>query len=79
MLPNFLNIKKPLGSLLFVLMISSCAPAQRSGMVVDPETGLQFGSIVEKILLSTRANFQTTSLKFVCGMSLAIQLLTLVG
>jgi hypothetical protein len=63
MSPILRNIKKPLGSVLFVLMISSCAPTQRSGMVVDPETGLQFGSVVEKNIVVDSSQFPNNKLK----------------
>ena len=46
-----------------VLLPISCAPQQRMGMVVDPATGLQYGSVIEKNLLVDASQFSDKSIK----------------
>lgn len=51
-------------SIVFVsLLISACAPSQRMGMVLDPETGLQFGSKVEKNIVIDPGQFENSGIK----------------
>jgi hypothetical protein len=38
-------------AVLLALLTTTCAPQSRMGMVVDPETGLQMGSMIEKNLV----------------------------
>ena len=37
-----------LAGALLAVALAACAPRQHSGMVVDPETGLQYGSTIER-------------------------------
>lgn len=46
-----------------VILISSCAPQQRMGMVLDKDTGLQFGSVVENNLLIDSSQFVNRKIK----------------
>lgn len=41
----------------------ACAPVQRGGMVVDPKTGLQFGSVIEKNILLDATQFENRNVK----------------
>ncbi|MEM7047370.1 MAG: complement resistance protein TraT [Pseudomonadota bacterium] len=47
---------RPLFLTLLIFVLASCAQQSRYGMVIDPETGLQFGSAVEKNIV-TDASF----------------------
>lgn len=42
---------------------AACAPLPRNGMVVDPETGLQFGSVIEKNILLDASQFENKKVK----------------
>lgn len=46
-----------------VLLPGACAPQQRMGMVVDPSTGLQYGSVIETNLLVDASQFADNSIK----------------
>lgn len=46
-----------------VLSPVACAPQQRMGMVVDPSTGLQHGSVIETNLLVDASQFADKSIK----------------
>lgn len=46
-----------------IMLISSCAPQQRMGMVLNKETGLQYGSVVENNLLVDSSQFQNRKIK----------------
>ena len=46
-----------------VLLPIACAPQQRMGMVVDPSTGLQHGSVIETNLLVDASQFADKSIK----------------
>lgn len=46
-----------------ILLVWSCAPQQRMGMVVEPSTGLQYGSIIETNLLVDSSQFADNSIK----------------
>lgn len=48
---------------IIVLLVWSCAPQQRMGMVVEPSTGLQYGSIIETNLLVDSSQFADNSIK----------------
>ena len=45
------------------LMLGACAPQQRLGMVVDPQTQLQYGSVVERNILIDSSQFKNKKLK----------------
>jgi len=45
------------------LMLGACAPQQRMGMVVDPKTQLQYGSVVERNILIDSSQFKNKKLK----------------
>jgi hypothetical protein len=45
------------------LILGGCAPQQRMGMVVDPETRLQYGSVVERNILIDSSQFKNKKLK----------------
>jgi hypothetical protein len=44
-------------------MLVACAPQQRMGMVVDPQTQLQYGSVVERNILIDSSQFKNKKLK----------------
>lgn len=46
-----------------MLIISGCASQQRMGMVVDPNTGLQYGSIIEKNIVVDASQFENNKVK----------------
>jgi hypothetical protein len=48
---------------LIIILISSCAPQQRMGMVLDNNTGLQFGSVVENNFLIDSSQFENKKIK----------------
>lgn len=52
---------------LFVLAVFavSCAPMHRQGMVTDPETGLQWGSVVERNIVIDSSQFENRNIKVV--------------
>ncbi len=54
---------KYIGFVSLVLMISSCASQQRMGMVIDPNTGLQFGSVIEKNIVVDAVQFSNRKVK----------------
>jgi hypothetical protein len=43
--------------------ISSCAPRHRAGMITDPETGLQYGSVIEKSFFIDPSQFDNDVIK----------------
>ena len=45
------------------LSLLACAPTQRGGMVVNPKTGLQFGSVIEKNILLDASQFENKKVK----------------
>lgn len=45
------------------LMMTACAPTTRLGMVKDPKTGLMFGSIVEKNLVTDATFYNNRKIK----------------
>ena len=45
------------------LVLGACAPQQRMGMVVDPQTRLQYGSVVERNILIDSSQFKNRKLK----------------
>jgi len=52
-----------LAACLAALAIASCAPSARMGMVTDPSTGLQHGSVVERNLVLQPSQFQNRRIK----------------
>jgi hypothetical protein len=52
-----------LTAIALVVALAACAPRQRDGMVVDPETGLQYGSTVERNLVVDSSQFENPRLK----------------
>lgn len=54
---------KSILSILSVALITSCAAPPRLGMVVDPQTGLQFGSMIEKSIFMDSSQFKNKSIK----------------
>ncbi len=48
---------------LAVTIISGCAAPARMGMVKDPQTGLQFGSVIEKNLFVDASQFKNRTIK----------------
>lgn len=49
--------------LLACFVIAACAPKSRMGMVVDPETGLQFGSVISRSFVTDPSQFRDPRLK----------------
>ncbi len=45
------------------LVLGACAPQHRMGMVVDPQTRLQYGSVVERNILIDSSQFKNRKLK----------------
>lgn len=45
------------------LVVGACASQQRMGMVVDPKTGLQYGSIIEKNIVVDASQFENRKVK----------------
>lgn len=45
------------------VILGSCAPPQRMGMVVDPATGLQYGSVIEKNIVVDSSQFENKRIK----------------
>lgn len=43
--------------------VSACAAPPRMGMVKDPQTGLQFGSMIEKNFFLDASQFKNRSIK----------------
>jgi hypothetical protein len=43
--------------------LAGCAPRQHPGMVVDPATGLQYGSVIERNLVIDSSQFENPRLK----------------
>jgi len=56
---------RPLIVAAFALALSACAPGAPSGAVVDPATGLAYGSIVEKSLVIDATQFRNRRLRVV--------------
>jgi hypothetical protein len=57
---------KTLGILLYLpcfLVFTNCAPQSRMGMVVDPETGLQMGSVTSKNIVADSGQFENRKVK----------------
>jgi hypothetical protein len=52
-----------IAALLALMALAACAPRQRPGMVVDPETGLQYGSVIERNLVIDASQFENPRLK----------------
>ena len=52
-----------LGGGLAIALVAACAPQQRMGMVLDPATGLQFGSVIEKNLVVDSSQFSNRKIK----------------
>jgi len=50
-------------AVLLLMLASGCAPQSRMGMVVDPETGLQMGSVVERNIVLDSSQFENRRLK----------------
>lgn len=50
-------------SLLIVLVISGCASKPRYGMIEDPNTGLQYGSVVERNVFIDAAQLENRRMK----------------
>lgn len=46
-----------------MLLLAACAPPQRGGMVVDPATNLQFGSVVERNIVVDAGQFPNNYLR----------------
>ena len=46
-----------------LLILSACAPTQRMGMVSDPATGLQYGSVIQKNIFVDPAQFENRNIK----------------
>ncbi|MGQ0665070.1 MAG: complement resistance protein TraT [Pseudomonadota bacterium] len=49
--------------LMSLLVAWGCAPEQRMGMVVDPRTGLQYGSVIERNLVVDASQLENRKLK----------------
>lgn len=49
--------------LLTLVAFAACAPPQRDGMVIDPATGLQYGSAVERNLVVDASQFDDRRLR----------------
>lgn len=52
-----------IAAVLIGLDLAACAPRRHSGMVVDPVTGLQYGSTVERNLVVDASQFEDRRLK----------------
>ena len=50
-------------ALLALMALAACAPRQHDGMVVDPATGLQYGSTVERNLMVDASQFEDRRLR----------------
>ena len=50
-------------ALLVATGLVACAPRQHGGMVVDPETGLQYGAVIERSLVVEPSQFADRRLK----------------
>lgn len=46
-----------------MIWVGACAPGQRMGMVVDPETGLQYGSVIERNIVVDPSQFRVPRIK----------------
>jgi hypothetical protein len=46
-----------------LLVLNACAPTQRMGMVADPATGLQYGSVIQKNIFVDSAQFENQKIK----------------
>ena len=62
---NHMSINKNFSAGIFcaALVAVACAPRQRMGMVVDPNTGLQYGSIIEKNIVIDASQFENKKIK----------------
>jgi hypothetical protein len=45
------------------LLVTACAPQQRLGMIVDPQTGLQYGSIIDRNIVIDATQLENRKLK----------------
>lgn len=57
------NARHTIRLLLLLLSVFGCAQKQHSGMVIDPQTGLQYGSVVEQAFLFDAGQFENRKLK----------------
>lgn len=46
-----------------LLLGSGCAPSKRFGMIEDPKTGLQYGSVIERSFFLDSSQFENDSIK----------------
>lgn len=60
---KFLNYIFLVISLLAVLVLTGCASPNRLGMITDPETGLQYGSVIEKSFFIDSSQFENNKMK----------------
>lgn len=52
-----------LATVFCLLLSAGCAPSKQFGMIADPETGLQYGSIIEKSFFLDSSQFKNNSIK----------------
>lgn len=57
------NVRQIFSLIATVALVSGCAAPSRLGMVKDPQTGLQFGSVIEKNLFIDASQFKNRSIK----------------
>jgi hypothetical protein len=55
--------RAPLSIVTILALLSGCAQPSRMGMVKDPQTGLQFGSVVEKNLVTDASFYENKKIK----------------
>ncbi len=56
-------ILRSLSILILLSLISGCAQPTRLGMIKDPETGLQYGSVIEKSFFVDSSQFENKGVK----------------
>ena len=49
--------------LILVIFIFGCASPNRLGMITDPDTGLQYGAVVEKSFFIDASQFENNKIK----------------
>ena len=60
---KFIKYLAPFISLIIFLLLTGCAPQNRLGMISDTETGLQYGSIIEKSFFIDSSQFENNKIK----------------
>lgn len=58
-----LSLLRFIFSVCAVFIVVGCAAPPRAGMVIDPQTGLQFGSMIEKNFFLDSSQFKNRSIK----------------